>query len=173
VKVELSAEAQVDEIDAWWRENRQAAPNLFAEELEALLRALAEACVTHRRRASVACSSDAHTTICTWWRRRRGCTSPPSGAPTAARGCRRTPQQHAGSCYAPGVQVTEAPLHPPSWLPASRRSSPLVDARPRKLASGGSTLPARRAPGTRRSQAPNRAGLPPSPATKPRRTDRR
>jgi hypothetical protein len=39
VKVELSAEAQaqVDRIDAWWRENRQAAPNLFAEELEAAL----------------------------------------------------------------------------------------------------------------------------------------
>jgi plasmid stabilization system protein ParE len=44
VKVELSdeAQAQVDEIDAWWRENRPAAPNLFAEELTVALRALAE-----------------------------------------------------------------------------------------------------------------------------------
>jgi plasmid stabilization system protein ParE len=44
VKVELSAEAQaqVDRIDAWWREHRQAAPDLFAEELEAALCALAE-----------------------------------------------------------------------------------------------------------------------------------
>ncbi|HZZ84373.1 MAG TPA: type II toxin-antitoxin system RelE/ParE family toxin [Anaeromyxobacteraceae bacterium] len=45
MKVELSAEAQaqVDRIDAWWRENRRAAPNLFAEELEEALRALAVA----------------------------------------------------------------------------------------------------------------------------------
>ena len=44
MKVELSAEAQaqVDEIDAWWRENRPAAPDLFAEELTAALRTLAE-----------------------------------------------------------------------------------------------------------------------------------
>jgi plasmid stabilization system protein ParE len=44
VKVELSAEAraQVDRIDAWWRANRQAAPNLFMEELEDALRALAD-----------------------------------------------------------------------------------------------------------------------------------
>lgn len=44
MKVELSAEAQaqVDRIDAWWRENRGAAPNLFAEELEVALRTLAE-----------------------------------------------------------------------------------------------------------------------------------
>ncbi len=44
MKVELSAEvqAQVDRIDAWWQENRPAAPNLFAEELEAALHALAE-----------------------------------------------------------------------------------------------------------------------------------
>ncbi len=44
MKVELSAEAQaqVDRIDAWWRENRQAAPNLFTEELTAALRVLAE-----------------------------------------------------------------------------------------------------------------------------------
>jgi plasmid stabilization system protein ParE len=44
VKVELSAEAQaqVDRIDAWWRENRTAAPDLFAEELEAALRMLSE-----------------------------------------------------------------------------------------------------------------------------------
>ncbi len=44
MKVELSAEAQaqVDHIDAWWRENRRAAPNLFAEELEQALRTLAE-----------------------------------------------------------------------------------------------------------------------------------
>jgi len=44
VKVELSAEAQaqVDQIDAWWRENRQAATDLFAEELEQALRTLSE-----------------------------------------------------------------------------------------------------------------------------------
>ena len=42
MKVELSAEAQaqVDRIDAWWREHRPAAPSLFAEELEAALRTL-------------------------------------------------------------------------------------------------------------------------------------
>jgi plasmid stabilization system protein ParE len=42
VKVELSAEAeaQVKRIDAWWRENRQAAPDLFADELEQALLAL-------------------------------------------------------------------------------------------------------------------------------------
>jgi plasmid stabilization system protein ParE len=39
VKVELSAEAhgQVLEIDAWWRENRSAAPDLFTEELDRVL----------------------------------------------------------------------------------------------------------------------------------------
>lgn len=44
MKVELSAEAQseVERIDAWWRENRPAAPSLFAEELEAALHTLAE-----------------------------------------------------------------------------------------------------------------------------------
>jgi len=44
VKVELSAEAQaqVERIDGWWRANRQAAPNLFADELEQALLALAE-----------------------------------------------------------------------------------------------------------------------------------
>lgn len=33
--VELSeeAEAQVDEIDTWWRQNRRAAPDLFSDEL--------------------------------------------------------------------------------------------------------------------------------------------
>jgi plasmid stabilization system protein ParE len=43
VKVELSAEAeaQVDRIDAWWREHRQAAPDLFADELDEAVRALA------------------------------------------------------------------------------------------------------------------------------------
>lgn len=42
MKVELSAEAeaQVRQIDAWWRENRQAAPELFADELEHALLAL-------------------------------------------------------------------------------------------------------------------------------------
>jgi hypothetical protein len=36
VRVELSeeADAQVDEIDIWWRENRLAAPDLFTDELE-------------------------------------------------------------------------------------------------------------------------------------------
>jgi len=44
VKVELSAEAQaqVDRIDAWWRENRPAAPHLFADEFAEALLTLAE-----------------------------------------------------------------------------------------------------------------------------------
>lgn len=44
MKVELSAEAQaqVDRIDAWWRENRRAAPDLFADELVQALRTLAD-----------------------------------------------------------------------------------------------------------------------------------
>lgn len=44
MKVELSAEAeaQAKRIDAWWRENRQATPELFADELEQALLALAE-----------------------------------------------------------------------------------------------------------------------------------
>lgn len=39
MKVELSdeARAQVHEIDAWWRENRSAAPDLFANELAQVL----------------------------------------------------------------------------------------------------------------------------------------
>lgn len=39
MKVELSEEAhvQVQEIDAWWRENRRAAPELFADELDQAL----------------------------------------------------------------------------------------------------------------------------------------
>lgn len=39
MRVELSDEAyeQVREIDAWWRENRHAAPDLFANELEQAL----------------------------------------------------------------------------------------------------------------------------------------
>ena len=39
MRVELSDEAQhqVSGIDTWWRENREKAPNLFAEELEAAL----------------------------------------------------------------------------------------------------------------------------------------
>jgi len=42
VKVELSEEAraQVEQIDAWWRENRRAAPNLFSDELEQALLSL-------------------------------------------------------------------------------------------------------------------------------------
>ncbi len=44
MKVEVSAEAQaqIDRIDAWWRENRPAAPDLFAEEFMAALSALAD-----------------------------------------------------------------------------------------------------------------------------------
>jgi plasmid stabilization system protein ParE len=44
VKVELSeeAEAQVATIDAWWRENRQAAPDLFSNELDRMLKTLGE-----------------------------------------------------------------------------------------------------------------------------------
>ncbi len=39
MKVELSAEAdaQVQQIDSWWRENRQGAPDLFTEELDRAL----------------------------------------------------------------------------------------------------------------------------------------
>jgi plasmid stabilization system protein ParE len=38
-EVELSeeADAQVDEIDAWWRQNRRRAPHLFRDELEKAL----------------------------------------------------------------------------------------------------------------------------------------
>lgn len=44
MKVELSEEAhrQVGEIDAWWRENRPAAPDLFARELGHALTMLEE-----------------------------------------------------------------------------------------------------------------------------------
>jgi plasmid stabilization system protein ParE len=44
VKVELSEEAdeQVREIDAWWREHRRAAPDLFTDELDRALLALGE-----------------------------------------------------------------------------------------------------------------------------------
>jgi hypothetical protein len=42
LKVELSSEAhgQVRQIDAWWRENRRGAPDLFAEEIDRALRDL-------------------------------------------------------------------------------------------------------------------------------------
>jgi plasmid stabilization system protein ParE len=42
VKVEFSGEAraQVERADAWWRENRPAAPDLFANELDQALVAL-------------------------------------------------------------------------------------------------------------------------------------
>ncbi len=42
MKVELSAEAraQVERIDAWWRANRRASPDLFTDELEQALLAL-------------------------------------------------------------------------------------------------------------------------------------
>lgn len=45
MKVEFSgeAEAQVQQIDAWWRENRRAAPDLFADELDQALVALEDA----------------------------------------------------------------------------------------------------------------------------------
>jgi plasmid stabilization system protein ParE len=44
VKVELSQEAdgQAREIDAWWRENRHAAADLFTEELDRALFTLGE-----------------------------------------------------------------------------------------------------------------------------------
>jgi plasmid stabilization system protein ParE len=44
VKVEVSDEAaaQARDIDAWWRENRPAAPELFTDELEWALRALGD-----------------------------------------------------------------------------------------------------------------------------------
>ena len=39
MKVELSneADAQVAEVDSWWRQNRLAAPDLFTDELERAL----------------------------------------------------------------------------------------------------------------------------------------
>lgn len=42
MKVELSGEAraEVERADAWWRENRPAAPDLFANELDQALIAL-------------------------------------------------------------------------------------------------------------------------------------
>jgi plasmid stabilization system protein ParE len=45
VKVELSdeARAEVARIDAWWRQNRPAAPDLFVDELEQALLALRDA----------------------------------------------------------------------------------------------------------------------------------
>jgi plasmid stabilization system protein ParE len=45
VKVELSdeAKAEVARVDAWWRENRPAAPDLFVDELEQALLALQDA----------------------------------------------------------------------------------------------------------------------------------
>ncbi len=44
MKVELSAEAeaQANAIDAWWRENRRLAPDLFTNELERALLALGD-----------------------------------------------------------------------------------------------------------------------------------
>jgi len=44
VKVELSEEAheQLREIDTWWRAHRRVAPNLFTDELDVALLALAE-----------------------------------------------------------------------------------------------------------------------------------
>jgi plasmid stabilization system protein ParE len=44
VKVELSeqADGQVKRIDAWWRANRLAAPDLFTDEVEAAFAALGE-----------------------------------------------------------------------------------------------------------------------------------
>ena len=44
VRVTFSAVAdkQVDDIDAWWRTNRAAAPSLFSEELQSAIVRLAE-----------------------------------------------------------------------------------------------------------------------------------
>lgn len=44
MKVELSEEAdeQVRQIDAWWRQHRRAAPDLFTDELDRALLALGE-----------------------------------------------------------------------------------------------------------------------------------
>jgi plasmid stabilization system protein ParE len=44
------ADAQIHAIDAWWRENRPAAPALFAEELAADLEVIAGAPRIGRRR---------------------------------------------------------------------------------------------------------------------------
>jgi plasmid stabilization system protein ParE len=35
-----SADAQIEMIEAWWRENRPAAPEMFSRELEAVVRLL-------------------------------------------------------------------------------------------------------------------------------------
>lgn len=35
-----TADAQIELIDAWWRENRPAAPGMFSRELEAAVRLL-------------------------------------------------------------------------------------------------------------------------------------
>lgn len=43
VRVDPAAEAQVQTIDAWWRENRPAAPAMFSDELEKALELIAEA----------------------------------------------------------------------------------------------------------------------------------
>jgi len=43
-RVELSeqARAQIREIDAWWRENRQRSPDLFGQEVDKALKTLAD-----------------------------------------------------------------------------------------------------------------------------------
>jgi plasmid stabilization system protein ParE len=98
VKVELSEEAdeQVREIDAWWRENRRAAPDLFTDELDDALLALGETPtlgVTYQAddrtvRRLLLRRTHYHLTLC---RRPSACTSWQSGAPSAAerRGCSR------------------------------------------------------------------------------------
>ena len=49
VVVPAHVERQIDTIDAWWRQHRQAAPGLFSEELSAALEVLASAPHAGRR----------------------------------------------------------------------------------------------------------------------------
>jgi hypothetical protein len=43
VRTTPEAEAQIRDIDAWWRENRRVAPDLFLEELSAAFGMIADA----------------------------------------------------------------------------------------------------------------------------------
>ncbi len=41
IRITDAADAQIEEIDDWWRDNRTAAPDLFREELESAFERLA------------------------------------------------------------------------------------------------------------------------------------
>jgi hypothetical protein len=67
------ADLQILEIDAWWRENRDKAPDLFEEELALALRMIAAARLVSgsafrtRAQRSVACCFGRHATMSTTW----------------------------------------------------------------------------------------------------------